>query len=97
MPDPFSPSDVMMDVDIEIEGGVEIRAAEIAARKRAAPAAADNDMPAKRTAASSRGKHNAREEQTAFLCWLTKTAWARPSDAAAALPARTKGRSWRNT
>eukprot|EP00959_Pyramimonas_sp_CCMP1952_P256051 5348015-Pyramimonas_sp.AAC.1 len=64
MPDPFSPSDVMMDADIEMEGGVEIRSAEIAARKRAVPAVADNDKAAKRTAASSRGEQNAREGQT---------------------------------
>eukprot|EP00959_Pyramimonas_sp_CCMP1952_P082787 1730355-Pyramimonas_sp.AAC.1 len=62
-----------MDVDIEMEGCVEIRAEEIAARKRAASAAIDDNKSANNTAASSRGKHRPREEQPVFGCFLDKT------------------------
>eukprot|EP00959_Pyramimonas_sp_CCMP1952_P398687 8354216-Pyramimonas_sp.AAC.1 len=47
---PFSPSDVVMNFDIEMEGGVDIHAEEIAACKRAASAAISDNKPSKRTA-----------------------------------------------
>eukprot|EP00959_Pyramimonas_sp_CCMP1952_P343672 7199037-Pyramimonas_sp.AAC.1 len=80
-----------------MEGGVEIRSAELAARKRAAPAVTDFAKSVKRAAASSRGGPIAHEEQTVFLCWPTKTARTKPSDGVGASPLRSKGRSWRYT
>eukprot|EP00959_Pyramimonas_sp_CCMP1952_P339675 7113818-Pyramimonas_sp.AAC.1 len=62
-----------------MEGGVEIHAEEIAARKRAASAATDDNKPAKRTAVSAQGKHSPREERPICRCFPDKTEWPRPS------------------
>eukprot|EP00959_Pyramimonas_sp_CCMP1952_P054896 1147405-Pyramimonas_sp.AAC.1 len=66
-----------------MEAGVEIHAEEIAARKRAAAAAIDENKPAKRTAISSQGEHNAREEKSIFRCFPDKREWSRPNYARA--------------
>eukprot|EP00959_Pyramimonas_sp_CCMP1952_P386471 8099465-Pyramimonas_sp.AAC.1 len=95
--DLFSPSDVVMNDDIEMDAGVEIHAEEIAARKRAADAAIDDNKPAKRTAISSQGEYNTREEKSIFRCFPDKRDWSRPNYAGAIKFMRRRGWSWHFT
>eukprot|EP00959_Pyramimonas_sp_CCMP1952_P398173 8342337-Pyramimonas_sp.AAC.1 len=78
-----------------MEGGVEIHAEEIAARKRAASAAIDDNKSAQRAAVSSRGKCSPREERPVFRCFPDKTEWSRPSYAGDIMFVRKRGWSWR--
>eukprot|EP00959_Pyramimonas_sp_CCMP1952_P106874 2234097-Pyramimonas_sp.AAC.1 len=74
-----------------MEGRIEIHAQEIAARKRAASAAIDDNKPAKRTAVSSQGEYCPREERPISRCFPDKTEWSRPSYAGNIRFARNKG------
>eukprot|EP00959_Pyramimonas_sp_CCMP1952_P257903 5389806-Pyramimonas_sp.AAC.1 len=81
-----------------MEAGVEIHAEEIAARKRAADAAINDNKPAKRTAISSQGDYNSREEKSIFCCFPDKREWSRPNYNAGAIKfVRKRGWSWRFT
>eukprot|EP00959_Pyramimonas_sp_CCMP1952_P120233 2514138-Pyramimonas_sp.AAC.1 len=80
-----------------MEAGVEIHAEEIAARKRAADAAISDNKPVKRTAISSQGDYNSREEKAIFRCFSDKREWSRPNHAGAIKFVRKRGWSWRFT
>eukprot|EP00959_Pyramimonas_sp_CCMP1952_P032341 678885-Pyramimonas_sp.AAC.1 len=75
-----------------MEAGVDIHAEEVAARKRAADAAADDDLRAKRAAISSQENYNSREERPIFRCFPNKKEWSRPKNAE-----NQRGWGWRFT